>query len=134
METYLQPVSVEELTETDLDWLAKGCALQPEPVEVSAVLTKAANGGVGLFRIRTGGMMVIYISTTLGGFRELFVWLLIGQRVLKHIKAFSAELDLLAKANDCFCISGLVSRDGLAKVYADELGAKPVATIFRKEV
>lgn len=134
METYLQPVAVEELTEEDLDWLARGCAVQPEPVTPEAVLEKAAADKVGLFRIKSGGLIVLYVSTSLGGLRELFIWLLIGRDVLKHVRGFSAELDLLAKANDCAYISGLVSREGLAKVYADSLGAKPVATVFRKEV
>lgn len=130
----IQLVTAQELTDIDLQWIAKVCEESYDDLDAKTVVHGLITGQMLGFRLTdpVEGFLLVTKSMRTGK-KELFINGFAGRGIISKIFAIVRELKAWTKANGGEIITGLPHKPGLYKVY-ETLGAKPVAMLYALEV
>lgn len=134
---HLKEISPTELTDQHLEWIAKVAAQDYHGKNVRRVLGQIADGTVIVHTIEGLEGVDGLVGTCVAGIgqeRELWIEFLVGTGLMTQAQAIRKLLQEKARLAGAVRLSGATSRPGLAKMYQDAFGLRPVAQIFSEEV
>lgn len=121
----------EDFTPADWWWLNRAVEIIPDGPSVAEVLEALERGILCYVRLPRGCLLLELHDYH--GRKELFIFSLVGEGVLRGIGYLAEELRALAFKAGCRKITGVVYRSGLERVYR-RLGAKPAGQLMSLEV
>ena len=123
----MEPISINQLKEGDLLWLAKALLKDPYRTTAEEILLGASRGRFQLWRLSNGVAVTGVLQD--GNGRNLFIYCAAGRGIVKELKE---ELQKVARAFGCKRIGGMAT--GTRVRLFLKLGCKEIAREMYYEV
>jgi hypothetical protein len=118
-------VPPEELTDSDIRWLVKGCEGSHDGCTPLQQVDAALTGWAAIFRI-SGDAEGIVVMDYGRDRKNAVITALAGKGLLRHFDAVHKQILATAAAAGASKVSGYVTRVGLATLYKERTKAKMV--------
>ena len=128
-------VPVGAVSRLDRLLLARACEAEHSSLVTEDVLRLAIKGQAQIWRFTSGldrGIFVTHILERVNG-SELFVWLLVGRGIERHMKSIFSHLSVFGRANNCTTM-GAAAKPGVARVCERTLGFKSYSVYISKKL
>jgi len=129
-----EQISVENLTETDLFWLQRGCENAWDKATPADQIEGVKNGSAFFFRV-TGDMEGVFVLS-IGNKKEriLMMTALAGTGMIRHFEEFYQKVRSLCQKAGAKQLCGFVARPGLQLLYRNKTTALPKAVLFVEDL